>query len=597
MASLVLEFFSESDFTIDQITEMSWTTNFFTGCLHQFRWSGLSGVELKDGELQVINSIVVNEISMNLDDHSGVLEAFIIVQVCKSSMETSAMFAIPVIVEINRADIFAIPSEIDLLGVFHFQNDVVSTVQISTRNLSFWKDVCRFMLSNDYSNKDLDMTFLDPAFQAAISSGETLGKNDYDVSFLGDSNTTNIVMRFKIESAPDLDFIVKFYPRIQFNTARFLNDLLSSSFESFARIMAACDYQQEFMRKLFNITNQESFYEDVVAGTAQLHKEASNFYPFVHIFKFIPGNSDGGAPFWNSAIRLFNETGDDTGMDAVLELARKLGNSVAKFHAILGSREDDLDLVKSQRSKMIVKIKDQLSVACTFLKENNELVELSRSFSSARSWLIRLMDFTSISKQLIPPENHFTEAPRQYIHQDLHMGQFIFVEQDQEFVVLDLEGDPQIPWYERVDLYHVEKDIASLVRSLSYIKIAALKSTIETLFNMDASNDANFSLLYPLLFLPEHDSIRAPEIVFSIPDPVILDRLPRMIEALNSWETKVREAIIESYQGFHDLDPWLLRFYTLQRILNEISYEIKFRPRNFFIPLIGLVELLQRDHG
>lgn len=598
MTSHFLEFFIESDFTIDHVTEMSWTTNFFTRCLHQFRWSGLSGVELEEGELRVINSIVVNDTSINMDDHSGILESFIIVQVCKPSMETTAMFAIPVLVEINRADTFSVPAEIDLLGVFHFQNEVVSTVQISTRNPQFWKDACQLMLSNDYSNKDLEMTFLDPVFQAIISNGVILGESDLEVSFLGDNDTTNIVMRFKIESSPDLDFILKFYPRIQFNTARFLNDMLSSSdFGSFARIMAACDYQREFVHEIFNITGQESFYEDVVAGIVQLNKEASIFYPFIHIFKFIHGNSDGGAPFWNSAIGLFNEMDSDANVDTILELAKKLGISVAKFHGALGSRTDNPAFIKSQRSKMIAKIKDQLRVACTFLKENNEITGLPDLFSSARSWLIRMMDFTLISKQLIPPENQFTEAPRQYIHQDLHMGQFIFMEQEQEFIVLDLEGDPQIPWYERVDLYHVEKDIASLVRSLSYIKIAALKNVFENIFHLEVSNETVFSFLHPLLFLLEHDSINVLEILFPIADQAFLDRLSGIIEALNNWEAKMGAMIVASYQEFHQLNPQLLHFYTLQRILNEISYEIKFRPGNFFIPLIGIIELLHQNRG
>ena len=163
--------------------------------------------------------------------------------------------------------------------------------------------------------------------------------------------------------------------------------------------------------------------------------------------------------------------------------------------------------------------------------------------------------------------------------------------------MLDLEGDPQLPWKERIDLYHVEKDVASLVRSLSYIKIAALKKSIEDTLHLDFNNDATFSLVYPLLFLCHHEPIAAPALLLQDAEPEIVDRLTSMVDTLNDWETKMKGTIIASYQETHTLDPGLLQFYTLQRILNEISYEIMFRPRNFFIPLIGLIELLHQDLG
>jgi hypothetical protein len=598
MASQILEFFDDIDFTVDQFSDMSWSTDFFTACLHHFRWSGLSGLQLGAGELKVISTIIIDGLPAQLEDPKGMIEAFIFVEACRPSMETTAMFAIPVVVEINQGDFLPAPIDGTFQGVVHFTNGIVVVIKVATKEPLFWKHVGQRMLGNNFFDKNVTLTFLDPAFHAAMSNEDILTENDVEIKFLGGSDTTNIVMLFSIGQSPDLAVIVKFYPRIQFNTARFLNDKLSAGkFESCAQILATCDYNDDFLQVLFESADLGRLHDDVVAEAARLSSEASTFYPFMHFFKFIHGDSDGGAPFWKSAIGLFDEADNDVANDAILDLAKKLGISVMQFHAALSSRNDDPGKAALQRSRMIAKIEDQLRIACTFLKDNDEISKLTGDFAGTWSWLSGLMDFTRVSNQVIPRETRFIESPRQYIHQDLHMGQFIFNDLTQEFIVLDLEGDPQIPWEERIDLYHVEKDMASLVRSLSYIKIAALKHVLVNTLNVNIDEDAPISFLYPLFFLMAHEQIPVAEILGLPMDHALHKIIRDTIETLNTWETRMRAAIMESYQEFHELDPQLFRFYTFQRILNEISYEIKFRPRNYFIPCVGLVEILLQDSG
>ena len=598
MSSYLLKYIIESEFSTEHLAEVAWTSSFFTASLHRFRWSGLSGEPLQEGELEVIKSIIVDDAAFNRDDNLGIVNAFFIVHVRKTSLGNDALFAIPVIIEVNRAGCIATMYNSDLLGMFHFQNGVDALIQIATSNPQFWKKLSPAMLNNLISNDNISIQLLDPGFRACILEWNATSESEIDMKFLGGSDTTNIVMRVNLLAKPGSDIILKFYPRLQFNTARFMNGrLFSGNYESFACMIACCDYRQEFIQELFDIIGQGNEYANIIAEVEKMEMQANVFYPFIHFFKFINGTGDGGTPFWNSAIGLFDESGSNPSPDAIHDLANKLGKTTARFHQALGTRKDDPGQVMAQRTKMVARIEDQLEMARAFIMQDDDITRLPKSFFQAREWLLQMMDVVTISEKLIPQEDQFTANLRQYIHQDLHMGQFIFMDDEQEFIVLDLEGDPQLPWRDRIDVYHVEKDIASLVRSLSYIKIAALKSTIENILHVDVGNDSIFSLLYPLLFLMEHDPIRESGIVLPTTGQAIIDRLPIMIETLNSWEATTRGMIIESYQDFRELDPNLLDFYTLQRILNEISYEIKFRPRNYFIPLIGLVELLDQHRG
>ena len=55
---------------------------------------------------------------------------------------------------------------------------------------------------------------------------------------------------------------------------------------------------------------------------------------------------------------------------------------------------------------------------------------------------------------------------------------------------------------------------------------------------------------------------------------------------LNAWENYIRTLIIKN-ESWNDI---LIHVFTLERILNEMNYELRYRPENVLIPILGLQE-------
>lgn len=152
----------------------------------------------------------------------------------------------------------------------------------------------------------------------------------------------------------------------------------------------------------------------------------------------------------------------------------------------------------------------------------------------------------------------------QPIHQDLHMEQILYDKNngDYEYFFLDFEGDPQLSIQERKKKYPIEKDVAYFLRSLSYIKL-------NTLMNL-----LNESERLKLLEDSEQKDLRK----------------KAWQTMLTTWELYLKEKILENIQ----VNPILIEIFTIERILNEIIYEILYRPENMLIPILGLIDFLEQ---
>jgi len=147
------------------------------------------------------------------------------------------------------------------------------------------------------------------------------------------------------------------------------------------------------------------------------------------------------------------------------------------------------------------------------------------------------------------------------VHGDYHLGQVLRTEED--FVILDFEGEPARPLAERRAKQSPLKDIAGMLRSFSYAAYAALFA-----FTVHAPDD--YQPLEPWA---------------------------------DAWQHWTGESFLTAYRstlGDSPLAPTndssfmrLLRAFILDKALYELRYELNNRPEWVNIPLAGIVKLIK----
>jgi maltose alpha-D-glucosyltransferase/alpha-amylase len=146
------------------------------------------------------------------------------------------------------------------------------------------------------------------------------------------------------------------------------------------------------------------------------------------------------------------------------------------------------------------------------------------------------------------------------IHGDYHLGQVLRTEED--FVILDFEGEPARPIAERRALQSPLKDVAGMIRSYNYAAYAALFA-----FTVNAPD--NYAALEPWA---------------------------------ETWQHWAADAFLKGYLSAIEGAPLLPRdgagrrallcAFMLDKALYELAYELNNRPDWVRIPLIGIRKLI-----
>ncbi|GAH60860.1 unnamed protein product, partial [marine sediment metagenome] len=167
----------------------------------------------------------------------------------------------------------------------------------------------------------------------------------------------------------------------------------------------------------------------------------------------------------------------------------------------------------------------------------------------------------------------------QPVHQDLHMEQILYDKKDSkyDFYFIDFEGDPQLGLDEKKGKFPVEKDLASFLRALSYIKFNNLLKFIEENIARKDKYEVPEEILYNLYFR------RAAR-----PLSKVLDILKNV---LNDWESKLMGKILKNL----NLSYVLITYFYIERALYELKYEILFRPNKIIVPILGLKEIVEKN--
>ena len=146
------------------------------------------------------------------------------------------------------------------------------------------------------------------------------------------------------------------------------------------------------------------------------------------------------------------------------------------------------------------------------------------------------------------------------IHGDYHLGQVLRTEED--FVILDFEGEPARPIAERRAKQSALKDVAGMIRSYSYAAYAAL-------FAYSVHAPGQYALLEPWAETWQHWAA----------DAFLKGYLAAIEqEALLPREDAGRRALLSAF--------------VLDKALYELDYELNNRPDWVRIPLIGIRKLI-----
>ncbi len=243
-----------------------------------------------------------------------------------------------------------------------------------------------------------------------------------------------------------------------------------------------------------------------------------------------------------------------------LDSVAMLGRRTAQLHLALASPTEDPafspeTLVAADLQNLLAGIRKEAARVLDLLKDSvaglpDEFVDLAGLVLGRRR---RILDSFSLRA------DDGTLGQRIRIHGDYHLGQVLQVKTD--YMILDFEGEPARPLAERRAKFSPLKDVASMLRSLSYAAYSGLIA----------------------------HAARRPEDWRSLEPWARLWERSTGAEFLRVYRNTVQDApfLPSSEDGFRRL----LAVFLLDKALHELSYELNNRPAWVRIPLIGILSL------
>ncbi len=264
-----------------------------------------------------------------------------------------------------------------------------------------------------------------------------------------------------------------------------------------------------------------------------------------------------------------------------LKVSETIGFQIKKLHKALILADDPL------YSKEMVKSKDYLK---NYTDNLNIMVNKILNYTSKKSEgaFYNSPKITSIFldiKDIIEKfrsEFDIEQITIQPVHQDLHFQQILYNKSngDYMFYFIDFEGDPQLSQEEKKNRFPIEKDLASFLRSLSYIKFNTLINFIEKKIVDKNKFEVPAEFLFSLYFSKSSKISKKHK------------TLEIALNLLNLWENKLMGKIFDKSLKLHFT---LINYFTIERTLYELNYELLFRPNVTIIPILGLKEIIDKN--
>lgn len=249
--------------------------------------------------------------------------------------------------------------------------------------------------------------------------------------------------------------------------------------------------------------------------------------------------------------------------DDVLQKVEQMALRVAQMHVALFSNKVaskfnpvtfNGDYTVWLKNRIIYQVNARFILVEENLKKLNGLArEYAEMFVSKRE---------EITSQFLAFEENRLNSSRIRIHGDLHLGQILMTEED-DFFVIDYEGEPESTIRDRKVKQTPLKDVAGMLRSFHYAVYA-------TIFD----ENKKYTLPQEKLFEAGEKYYRALIGVF-----------------LNKYVETAMEDNLDI--GYASEIRYLLKYHLLEKAVYEIGYELKARPDWVIIPLTGIKQILE----
>jgi len=261
-----------------------------------------------------------------------------------------------------------------------------------------------------------------------------------------------------------------------------------------------------------------------------------------------------------------------------LKVSQQIGHDIEKLHQALILTDDEM---------YNPKIVDSKSYLNDYTRKLNKMIDDLQNMMSEQKTtsFVNLPKINSILIDIRDIVERFKsefsekEIRIQQVHQDLHMEQILYekIDNNYKFYFIDFEGDPQLSLEEKKSKFPIEKDLASFLRALSYIKFNTLIGFIEKNIIQKDSHQVPEEILYNIYFRKAARPLN--------------DILNVIAKFLDIWEFKLMGKLLKGLK----VNYTLITYFYIERTLYELNYEILFRPDKIIVPILGLKEIIERN--
>ena len=254
---------------------------------------------------------------------------------------------------------------------------------------------------------------------------------------------------------------------------------------------------------------------------------------------------------------------DWVGLNLFLKI-QKLAKRTAEMHISLGSEFEDTAFTPARfngdytvwlKNRLLYQFQNRLNtIENSMHKLDGLALELAKEFLDKKN---------SIRKRFVKFDWTKLKGERIRVHGDYHLGQILV--KDDDFYILDFEGEPESTIRDRKVKQPPMKDVAGLFRSFHYAIYASIFNNLKTYNNSQET-----------LF-------KAAELLYTYFTGVFL----------GTYVTEVQNANLNI--GYHQERIFILEYCLLEKAVYELGYELNSRPRWALIPLKGISNIINHS--